>query len=295
MKDNPTVSVIVPTYNRKHYLIKTLTAINHNDYPQDKIEVIVVDDGSSDGTKEELLKHQFSFSLKYVFQKDKGYRLAKARNEGIKLAESEIIILLDSDMVPSHNLISCHVNCLKRGNILSIGHRKYLSFHDLPLGFLKSKLHKIHTIKEAADPKTGKTGDWRIELYLINDYLKKSKEPYWFCSGGNLAIRKADLLSAGLFHEKFNHWGREDNEWGYRLHKKGIKFVPNLGALAYHLIHSVDLGYISKGVAKSQKVFEERIKLINSFGKIKLEEQKLKSYYREIKQEGRMTCYYCKE
>ena len=85
------VSVIIPTYNRKHTLKRAIQSV----YMQSLLpyEVIVVDDGSNDGTKE-WVKQKYP-NVKYIYQKNSG--VSSARNKGIKIARGDWIALLDSD------------------------------------------------------------------------------------------------------------------------------------------------------------------------------------------------------
>jgi len=88
---NPLVSVIIPTYNSAKYIEEALESVFKQTL-QD-FEIIVVDDGSTDGTGE-ILK-DYSDRIKYIFQKNSGP--ASARNKGIKIARGEYIAFLDAD------------------------------------------------------------------------------------------------------------------------------------------------------------------------------------------------------
>ncbi|SVC30859.1 uncharacterized protein METZ01_LOCUS283713, partial [marine metagenome] len=70
------VSIVVPVYNRKEILTKTLAGILNQTYPPDLIETIVADDGSSDGVEELIPEYEKLMNIKYVKQKDQGYRLS---------------------------------------------------------------------------------------------------------------------------------------------------------------------------------------------------------------------------
>lgn len=88
---NPTVSVCIPTYNRKDYVRETLDSIFAQTYKD--LEVVVVDDGSTDGT-EEMIK-RVGYPVRYYWQENRGE--AAARNKLIGLAEGQFITFLDSD------------------------------------------------------------------------------------------------------------------------------------------------------------------------------------------------------
>ena len=85
------ISVVIPTYNRKELLKRSIdSVINQTIKPS---EIIIVDDGSNDGT-EAMVKKKYD-SLKLIQQKNKG--ASAARNSGIKASSGEWICFLDSD------------------------------------------------------------------------------------------------------------------------------------------------------------------------------------------------------
>jgi len=96
----PNVSIVIATYNRANTLRKVLLAMLKLDYPA-RYEIIVVNDGSTDNTKE-MLTREFLGNKKITivnFEKNQG--VCKARNEGIKLARYEIVVNMDHDCIPS--------------------------------------------------------------------------------------------------------------------------------------------------------------------------------------------------
>ena len=87
----PTVSVVIPTYNYGRYICETIDSALAQTYKP--LEVIVVDDGSTDDTRERLAA--YSDRIRYILQKNSGP--AAARNTGIVAAQGEFVALLDSD------------------------------------------------------------------------------------------------------------------------------------------------------------------------------------------------------
>jgi glycosyltransferase involved in cell wall biosynthesis len=87
------ISVIVPTYNYGHFIKDALESLFRQIYPEELVEIIVVDDGSTDDTRGTL--KEYMDKIIYVYQENKG--IASARNLGMSLAKHEVITFLDSD------------------------------------------------------------------------------------------------------------------------------------------------------------------------------------------------------
>jgi len=104
------VSIIVPTYNDKEYLIKTLRAIKQQDAPYYSIEVIVVDNGSTDGTNEFL---QDATDILYIREHQHLNSPYSCRNRGIEKAKGAIIVLLDATCIPANEWLKNGIEYLK--------------------------------------------------------------------------------------------------------------------------------------------------------------------------------------
>lgn len=91
--EKPLVSVIMPTYNRAGYIKKALDSVFSQTF--DNFEIIIIDDGSGDNTKEVLEPYLNNERVFYIFQKNQ--KVSKARINGIKNSRGKYIALLDSD------------------------------------------------------------------------------------------------------------------------------------------------------------------------------------------------------
>ena len=101
------ISVVIPSYNRKEFLKRSIdSAINQTKKP---FEIIVVDDGSTDGT-ETMIKSDYDF-VKFIKQKNKG--VSAARNIGIKVSIGEWICFLDSDDEWKKDKLEKQINAMK--------------------------------------------------------------------------------------------------------------------------------------------------------------------------------------
>jgi GT2 family glycosyltransferase len=110
------VSVIIPTYNRRHVLVRALKSVINQNCPAK--EIIVIDDGSSDGT-EHMIQQQFP-QVRYCYQPNQG--VSHARNAGIKLATGDWIAFLDSDDEWLPDKLSRQSTALEKNPELKICH-----------------------------------------------------------------------------------------------------------------------------------------------------------------------------
>ena len=110
------ISVVIPTYNRSHTIMRAINSVLSQTYPA--FEIIVVDDGSTDGTKELLQAHGFckkdtkELEKKYLIQENGG--VSSARNLGVKNAKGDFIAFLDSDDAWSEKKLERQLVVLKQ-------------------------------------------------------------------------------------------------------------------------------------------------------------------------------------
>ena len=104
------ISVIIPTYNRKKYIKRAIDSVIRQSYKP--FEIIVIDDGSTDGTYE-LIKQSYS-SSQISLKKQKNNGVSSARNKGIKLANGDWIAFLDSDDEWFENKLELQVREIKK-------------------------------------------------------------------------------------------------------------------------------------------------------------------------------------
>jgi glycosyltransferase involved in cell wall biosynthesis len=102
------LSVVIPTYNRRESLRRTLDGLTCQTFPPDEFEVIVVSDGSTDGTEAMLIAYAASvpFALRPITQANAGP--SAARNRGIAEARHEVIVFLDDDVEPCPEFLARH-------------------------------------------------------------------------------------------------------------------------------------------------------------------------------------------
>ncbi|GIH24376.1 glycosyl transferase [Acrocarpospora phusangensis] len=233
--------MVIPTYNREDLLRHTLDSLARQTLPADQFEVLIGDDGSSDGTKAMVDGFRDRLNLRYFFQEDLGHRAAQARNLGIAKASAEITVLMDAGVLAHSRFLTEHlathasadvplavcgyVYCFNLDNEDAILIMKAIDFDD-PDGTI-AKLKR-----------TGQYLDVREIFYgLYGDDFADLPAPwlnYWTC---NVSARTEQLRAVGMFDENFRRWGGEDLDLGYRLHRDGARFVLNRDAAAIHVPH----------------------------------------------------------
>lgn len=233
------MSVVIPTYNRAALLQKTLASVARQTLPHDTIEVVVVDDGSSDHSKSVVTSFESRLTLKYVYQPDRGFRVARARNLGIKLAEGELCVFVDSGVVLAPDCLAAYVAAERaaRAPLAQIGYMLGFSQDDSNAQLL-SQLLQQHGEAAALEQLAGSDDDLREVVYAeCGDDLARLPAPwvlFWTC---NVAVTRTALVALGGFDEAYESWGCEDVDLGLALHRAGVRFALCRTARALHYPH----------------------------------------------------------
>jgi len=237
------ISVIVPTYNRAELLRKTLRSLWFQVNESPLFEVIVVDDGSSDHTISVVEEFQGGLDIRYFFQNDEGYRVARARNIGIKNAKFRICLFLDSGVVANVNLVSEHY--MAHGvskSIIAIGYaygfeeRASANTRWLPNFGSVETLNGIFRMLEA-NPNYQDCRQVLLDRYGLG--MKFITTPWALCWTCHLSCSTQFLREVDGFDEWFSSWGGEDIELALRLYKLGATF-RELPCYAIHWFHERD-------------------------------------------------------
>ncbi|MFM6195201.1 MAG: glycosyltransferase family 2 protein [Planktothrix sp.] len=200
------LSVVIPTYNRLAILQQCLQALEQQQshHPITDYEVVVVDDGSTDGTLIWLEENRLKLPhVRVLCQSHQGP--AAARNLGVEEAKGDIIIFIDSDLVVTETFLQSHANTLAEGYKTS---------------------DKIFTYGRVIN--TCNFDNPTSEPYKITDFSAA------YFATGNVAIARYWLIEAGLFDCQFKQYGWEDLELGVRLKKLGLKLIKCPDAVGYH-------------------------------------------------------------
>lgn len=196
----PAITVQICTFNRRALLPRVLDALFDQDLAPDEYEIVLVDDGSTDGTYEEVISAlRPTCALHVVRQSNAG--LARGRNVGLARARGRIVMFMDDDVLATRGLLRAHLRfhenhprAICRGAVINVA-----SFDVLP------------------------PARWSPRNY--------SGAYFWTT---NVSAPRNLIAAAGGFDERFVEYGWEDLELGFRLRQMGVPSKLEKDAVVYH-------------------------------------------------------------
>ncbi len=201
----PLISVLIITWNRKKDVLETVQSVYEQGYQN--FEIIVVDNGSNDGTVEAL--HKTFLGIKIVpLEKNMGVSIG--RNAGIAIAQGEIVFCLDSDASLGHD------------SLMNLVH-KFQAEPDL--GVINSKI--VNAFSRKLDKGPGWSYSEKQKADQDQEFLS------WSFSEGGAAIRKQVFDQVGLFWELL-FFGCEGQEFSLRAWDAGYQVLYYPKSIVYH-------------------------------------------------------------
>jgi GT2 family glycosyltransferase len=232
------ISVVVPTFNRRELVQRTLRTIFSQSAPADAMEVIAVVDGSTDRTAEALRSLTAPCAFRVIEQENRG--LAGARNTGWRAARADLVLFLDDDMLCDRQLVSAHLQAHSKGERLVAFGALFLS-DDSPYTLAAEcfnreigAMHLAHHRSQAAE--------WRETD----------------CVFSNSSLSRKILEEFGAFDEHFRM--REDLELGLRLFRGGVgaKYIADAKAFQYYAKSSADLLREAEAFGRADAQFAQK-------------------------------------
>ncbi len=254
------VSLIMITYNKLSRLILTLETLKTAEYIEET-EVIIVNDGSDDGTKEYLenfREQNKNLNIKVIHIDNSGRSVA--RNAGIMGSTGKLLIFMDDDLLVSKEFITSHINAHKdkenlivHGRIYSFPVLKFManpSTGELYNGQMAKAnlLTNVLTLDMVKDPKqlkkymdeNGRLSKFEKDIYeLYQSTSDCDSYVRWIgTNGGNFSIKRKSLLKIENFDPYMGKsWGCEDLEVGFHAYQAGYEFSYSVEAANYHITH----------------------------------------------------------
>lgn len=233
------ISVIIPSYNNREYLLNTIKHLARQNLSSSKFEVIVVDDGSNDGSQQAVtaLAQEYlgKLNFKYIYSPrlkprkmgDANYRAGISRNLGVKNSSGRILCFLDSDILTPPNYLE---DLLEK-------HRRFDVIQCKRLNLVNEKSDaniRFEDVNAEVDTFSTEDGYWE-KFYALKDW---GAEPFFWkytCTYG-LSVSAKLFKRVGWIRKGFVFYGFEDVELGYRLAQVGARFHLN-ETITYHLFH----------------------------------------------------------
>lgn len=210
--ENQFVSVLIPMHNEEATAKNVLSSLLKSDYDHNKLEIIPINDNSTDDTKKILDKMALSNKIIKPLHRDCENRgKPAALNDAMKIAKGEIIIIFDADYIPSVSMISKLAKAFYNHEIGAVMGRV------VPLNYNRNLLTRLLSMERSAGYQVDQQA--RFNLRLIPQY------------GGTVGgFRKNLILESGGFNEKIL---AEDTELTFRLITMGYKVTYANGAECY--------------------------------------------------------------
>lgn len=204
------ITVVVPSHSRVGPLARLLDALG--DQTTQDFDVVVVLDGSTDGSDRMLASRRDRYRLRWQWQPRRG--AAAARNAGVRLAEAPVMLFLDDDVVPEPGCVAAYAAHHAAGN------RPVVVVGDCPVVL-------------PARPRPHDLGGW---AWWVDFNHRRAGSPasYRDVCAGNLSVPRELFVAVGGFDEGFTGYGAEDWELGVRLLAAGVDVVVEPGAVAHH-------------------------------------------------------------
>lgn len=224
------VSVVVSTFNRREIVLRTVQTLIDQDFPPEQYEIIVVVDGSKDGSTAALRALQARGSFRVLEQENRG--LAGARNTGWQSAEHDLIIFLDDDMLCDRSLVRAHFD-VHTESAAAIGVGAVLLNPSGPRTVARECFNR------------------EVGAYALRGIADLKPLPLSACIFGNTSLRKRWLEESGGFDERYRM--REDAEFAVRLAGLGVQPIFARRAIAHQIYNktAADLVHDSEAFAEA--------------------------------------------
>ncbi len=253
------MSIIMPVYNQDvSYSLLSIQGQNLSKDEKQKLQVIVIDDGSKNNVIEDInkVREKLDFELQIIsFEKNQG--LSNARNVGYAISKYEHILFMDSDIILSKNYIyDMSIRLQLIPNAIFICMRKNIEKNSDILK-IKNLIKGIDTCTDFDDSRVvtkGKEYHIGCDKSYVNEELSILDDTDYFkelgfgsqigiyniatvVTGHNMALNKSLIRTSQPFSSKFKGWGMEDAYFSSKLISEGCYVIPVLSSCVYHTNH----------------------------------------------------------
>jgi len=236
----PRLSVVIITWNQCEKLRNCLESILRSDNGGQDVEIIVVDNHSADETIPMLESYKSKIRL---MSNEKNMGVAFARNQGIKAARGDYVMMLDDDTEVREGCFSRIINFMERNDDCWCLGTKQLR----PDGILEYNAKRFYDLATAIARRTplGRIMKHKVREHLMLDLDHNSTSVVDWVAGGSFVMRVEAIRCIGDFDEAY-FFGFEDIDWCHRLKLAGKKTYYLHDAVIVHYVQRTNMKFFSR-------------------------------------------------
>lgn len=258
------ISVIVTLYNRLEYARNMILSLLHQTLMID--ELVFADDGSKDDVADVIkdLVDRCPFEIKVVYQEDIGFRLARSRNNGARVATGDFLIFLDQDVIMPDDFIEKVFSAKQEKRIVFV--RGYLTTEEQKNEIQKSidfkyDYNKIYSIVYNKEDAEGFSKLAKKDILYKWLYKFKLRSRGAKIVGLMFALYKKDYVELNGFDDNYKGWGKEDDDFCNRFYKYNGDIYPL--KLEKYLLHMYHPFSKTKEDSPNEEYYQKRKKEIS--------------------------------